>query len=215
MQQCPECERIYTDNTLTYCLDDGAALVPPFNLEATHINTPIPPTVALPTPTPKPRRGSRPMVLGLVALGVLIIGLLIGFWLSQRPNEPSANLASPTPTPVRPTQIKPTPTPVLVTEKATPTPSPLATPSPKNVESEPECMLYNDKADRSGVITRSDCDKKDCELDQSTKGKEYPDKTRVQVIKGSNVKGKRFIWVKVFLVVDKVTVWVATSKIKC
>ncbi len=220
MQQCPECERIYSDNTLTYCLDDGAALVPPFNREATHINTPIPPTVMLPTPapTPTPQRGSRSLVLGLVALVVLLIGLLIGFWMSQRPNEPSANLSSPTPTPaaptpVRPAPIKPTPTPAVVT--ATPTPSPLATPSPKIVESEPECMLYNDKADRSGVITRSDCDKKDCESDESTMGPEYPDKTRVRIIKGSNVKGKRFTWVKVFLVGEKLTVWVAASKIKC
>lgn len=229
MKQCPQCERIYPDNTLSYCLDDGAALLPPFNLEATQINTSIPPSVVPPTvayneppvpspaQTPTPRRGLRPLVLGLVVLVVLLIGLLIGVWLSQRPNESSANLQPATPTPVRPAPIKPTPTPtpILVTEPATPTPSPLATPSPKNVELEPECMLYNDKADRSGVITRSDCDKKDCESDMSTMGDEYPDRTRVQVIKGSNVQGKRFRWVKVFLIEEKLTVWVAASKIKC
>jgi hypothetical protein len=76
-------------------------------------------------------------------------------------------------------------------------------------------MLYNDKADRSGVITRADCDSKDCEADASTMGSEYPDKTRVQVVKGSNVKGKRFTWVKVIIISEKRAVWVASTKIRC
>jgi hypothetical protein len=122
-----------------------------------------------------------------------------------------------TPTPVRPAPIKPTPAveKTTATPTPTPTPSPLATPSTARVESEPECMLYNDKAGHSGVTTRSDCDTKDCDSDSSTKGLEYADRTRVQVIKGSDVKRKKYTWVKVFLVEKNLTVWVAKNKIKC
>ncbi|HEY0406946.1 MAG TPA: hypothetical protein VGC89_14530 [Pyrinomonadaceae bacterium] len=209
------------------------SLVTPFDSEGTHVNAPspavdLPPTVAYNAPPPSPsppspvsepqrQRGLRPWVLGALAVGVLLIGLLIGVWMSQRPNASSSNQAAATPTPARATPTKPTPTPTptpaLVT--ATPTPGPLATASPRNVESEPECMLYNDRADRSGVKVRMNCDTKDCESDDSTIVGEYPDRTRVQVIKGSNVKGKRFTWVKVIIVEEKRAVWVASAKIKC
>jgi uncharacterized membrane protein len=231
MKRCPTCSRTYEDDSLIYCLDDGAPLVASRDPEATLIRSPppvvLPPTLAYneqpappPAPAPATQRGLRPLVLGALVVGVLLIGLLIGVWLSQRPDAPSSNIvAAATPTPARPTPTKPTPTPAPTIEKPTPTPtptpSPLATASPARVESEPECMLYNDKADRSGVVTRSDCDTKDCDSDMDTKGDEYPDKTRVQVIKGSNVKGKRFTWVKVFLVKERLTVWVAASKIRC
>ena len=242
MKQCPTCERIYDDVNLFFCTEDGARLVTPYNSESTHAISPTPPVAVPPPPTlaynatpppapppllaqtPAPRRGPRPVVLGLAVIGVLLVGLLIGVWLSQRPGASSSNLPPATPTPSHPAPSQtptPTPTPILVVERPTPppsptpVPSPLASPSPKNVESGPRCVLYNDKAERSGVVTRSDCDTKDCEADASTKGSEYPDDTPVLVVKGSGVKGKRFTWVKVLLVEQRQTVWVAATKIRC
>lgn len=222
MQQCPTCEVIYEDETLIFCTADGAALVAPFNRNATYFNTPIPPSVPAPTeasndPTPstrmppytsvaEPRSMFRPLTLGALVIAALLGGA-ITVWLLQKPNPSSSNQVSTTATPIR--------TPTLETKEVTPTPSPLATATPKTSALEPECMLYNDKADRSGVITRSDCDIKDCESDSSTIGDEYPDKTPIRVFKGSNVKGKRFTWVKVFLLESKATVWVAASKVRC
>src|SRR3954471_5354676 len=29
MRKCPECNRVYSDETLNYCLEDGAALITP------------------------------------------------------------------------------------------------------------------------------------------------------------------------------------------
>jgi hypothetical protein len=244
MKQCPQCGRTYTDNTLSFCLEDGVKLVAKYDAEATHLNSPqpsdLPPTIAFtdpvapppsphppapapaapPAPAPTPQRGLRSLVLGALVIGVLI-GLGIGaFWLLRRADVPSSNTAAaatPTATPTQTPAPTMTTTPRATPPRPTPTPtaSPLATPSPAGVESEPECMLYNDKAERSGVITRADCDTKDCESDTSTIGDEYPDQTRVRVIKGSRVKGKRFTWVKVLLVEKKLTVWVAASKIKC
>jgi hypothetical protein len=220
MKQCPnpECKRIYDDDSLSYCLDDGVALVPVFDPEATHINTPIPPvptiasnnpTLPMPKPEPMPipvsRSKLRPVVLGTLATGILL-GVGITLWMLQKSSATASNQPPTTPTPIR----------IVATSTPTPTPSPLTSPSPKNVESEPECMLYNDKADRSGVNARVDCDTKNCDSDPTTLTKrEYPDKTRVHVIKDSKVQGKRFQWVKVDIVGTSTTVWVAASKIKC
>jgi hypothetical protein len=95
----------------------------------------------------------------------------------------------------------------------------MATPSRSVVQSTPEpkpdCVLYNDMADRSGVRVRVDCDTRDCDNDSSTISGEYPDNTPVRVVKGANVRGTRFTWAKVIVIDSGETVWVASTKIKC
>jgi len=70
-------------------------------------------------------------------------------------------------------------------------------------------------ADRSGVRVRAGCDTRDCDNDSSTISGEYPDDTAVRVVKGANVRGARFTWVKVIIVDSGEAVWVASTKIKC
>ena len=62
MKKCPECSRTYSDDTLSFCLEDGSLLSAPYNAEETQsptvaINAPeiptveanqIPPAVAMP-----------------------------------------------------------------------------------------------------------------------------------------------------------------------
>ncbi|HKS29975.1 MAG TPA: hypothetical protein VJS44_19290 [Pyrinomonadaceae bacterium] len=244
MKRCPRCSRTYTDDTLSYCLDDGTRLIGGYDADATQVNpfppaSPTAPTVAYQAPTlpspgppppatqpafnePAPRRKSH--LLTIVAVFVaLVIGVGIGGLMFQRYTTTSpAVVASASPTPSaaataatatpRPTS-SPTPAP------ATPTPSPMATPSRSVVQSTPEpktgCVLHNDVADRSGVRVRVDCDTRDCDNDSSTISGEYPDDTPVRVVKGANVRGARFTWVKVVVIDSGETVWVASTKIKC
>lgn len=54
MKQCPSCDRTYSDDTISYCLADGALLSAPYDSQATqeyfasNDNTPPPPTIASP-----------------------------------------------------------------------------------------------------------------------------------------------------------------------
>lgn len=244
MKQCPNCRRTYSDN-LAYCLEDGAALIAAYDVEATQVNSPMPlsnlpptevyaklpptaayqapPLPASPLPAPAPQRKSRAWIVGVVVVAALVVGLVVGGLLFKHSGSETSSSSPPaaTPTPARATTpaVTPTPTatitPAVVTATATPTPSPLATPSPAKVESQSECVLYNDKADREGVRVRLNCDTQDCDSDESTIAGEYPDETPINVVKGSSVKGKRFTWVKVVILQSKRTVWVASTKIKC
>ena len=65
------------------------------------------------------------------------------------------------------------------------------------------------------VTVRRNCDTQDCEKDGSTIVADYPNDTVVRVIKGSNVRGQRFTWVKVVIKASSQTVWVASAKVKC
>jgi hypothetical protein len=240
MKQCPRCKRTYADDTLSYCLDDGTMLIRGYDADATQISPfpapPPPPTVAYGTPTipspgaaqipasnaPAPRRRYW-LAVGALVLAALVIGLSIGGFIFQRDNSPSsAATPSTSPTPssaVAATTATPrtasTPTPA----PATATPTAMATPSQSVVQSTPEpkpgCVLYNDVEDRSTIRVRTSCDTQDCDNDSNTIAGEYPNDTPVRVIKGANVSGARFTWVKVIIIDSGETVWVASTKIKC
>lgn len=65
MKQCPACNRVYTDETLIYCLADGSLLTAKYDSEATQILPAheLPPTVLAVPPTvasPKPVQTSPP-----------------------------------------------------------------------------------------------------------------------------------------------------------
>lgn len=67
MKHCPRCNRTYTDDTLTFCLDDGT----PLSLQRVQDQTLVLPT---PFPPPIPQRRSPLLRYFLVALLCLIVG---------------------------------------------------------------------------------------------------------------------------------------------
>lgn len=239
MKQCPRCNRNYADEALSYCLEDGAVLVKKYDPEATLINPNppapvVPPTVAYPgtpvttpmqTPGPAPAvpaptaRRRSPWAVGALVLVALAVSLTIGGFIFQRSNTPSS--ASPSLEPEQDPVATHTTTPTPVSSTSTPTPvrveeaSPSSTIEQSTPVHEPDCVLYNDKSDKSVIRVRENCDTQNCESDASTIAGEYPDNTAIRVIKGSNVQTARFTWVKVIIAGSGRTVWVASSKIKC
>jgi hypothetical protein len=166
----------------------------------------------MPAPAPRQR---FPLAVGAMVLAALVVGLSIGGFIFQRYSSPSPDAPSASPTPRSLLVAASTPTPA----SATPTPAQMATPSPSIVQSTPEpesnCVLYNDKADKSVVRVRMNCDTQDCDNDSNTIAGEYPDNTPIRVIKGTSVRGAQFTWIKVVITGSGRTVWVASSKIKC
>ena len=55
MKRCPHCERTYADETITFCLVDGALLSAPYDPEAPR---PAPATAAAPIKQPEPKPAS-------------------------------------------------------------------------------------------------------------------------------------------------------------
>jgi hypothetical protein len=153
MKQCPTCNRIFADETLIYCLDDGSLLSSTYDPQATQIITPprpTEPTLTLAsnpyTPPAQPtRQGINPMVVYvLIAVLALVVGGGVIALLKPGAKEVTQSPPStPTPKqesataindePVTKNQAKqdtgklpsPTPTPVE-------TPRPSATPRPTN-----------------------------------------------------------------------------------
>jgi hypothetical protein len=75
MKDCPSCNRTYADDSLTFCLVDGAILSAPYDLEATQ---------RMPNILISPPKTSASLVKWTVR-GALIgigIGLLVGIFLA-------------------------------------------------------------------------------------------------------------------------------------
>ncbi len=157
MKTCPSCSKTYEDESLVFCLDDGARLTRAGDDANATLALPIPgPTVASPRPTPptgqstitvrpepfqmmppqvgadrtrsESRSGALPWVFGIVlVLGAS--GVLIA-WIVTRGRADDASVKRPTPTPVP--GVITTPSPVATSETAktaTPADKPSATPS--------------------------------------------------------------------------------------
>lgn len=154
MKTCPSCRRAYEDESLVFCLDDGARLVRDRALDSDATwNLPTPgPTVASPRPTAPPvqstitsrpeqfqmapppvsgdgmrgesRRGPWPWVFAIV-LVLGASGVLIA-WLMTRSPADDISSKYPAPTPVPRASAAPTP---VATPDAGETPTPRATPS--------------------------------------------------------------------------------------
>lgn len=230
MKQCPRCNRSYTDDTLSYCLDDGTVLIRKYDPQATQIS-PFPTLVAPPPPPykaqpaagaasePAPRQGFPLWAVGAMVVAALLVGLSIGAFIYQSYGPPATETASAQPTPRAMNFTTATPTPVAATPTPLPTATPIATSSPSVVQSTPEpvrnCVLYNDKSDKSMVRVRANCDTQDCDTDASTIVGEYPDNTPIRIIQGSQVRGQNFTWIKVVIISSGRVVWVASSKTKC
>jgi hypothetical protein len=160
MKTCPSCRKSYEDESLVFCLDDGARLVREGGVDTNATwNMPAPgPTVASPRPTPataqstltsgppefqvagrqgngrESTRGVWPWVFAIV-LVLAASGVLIALIMTRgRTGDTSGNY--PTPTPVSGMQAKPSPVPTsevknFVTPNERPTVTPpRPTPSP-------------------------------------------------------------------------------------
>ncbi|MEK6334204.1 MAG: hypothetical protein AABM67_04590 [Acidobacteriota bacterium] len=114
MKSCPTCKRTYADDTLTFCLADGALLSAPYDPHATQVlPTPPPTTIAFSSAPARPQgystaQDSKPKDLRwlyVVAAGFLflIFGLGITILLVQKANTGQgsastgfSNVATPT-----------------------------------------------------------------------------------------------------------------------
>jgi hypothetical protein len=143
MKQCPRCNRIYSDDTLNFCLEDGAALASVFDTEATHrramaetIGTKtlvVPPGGFVPPqPAAKPKWPWVVALIGVLFVLLFFVGVA-GVLLYPKLTTSSNDGSSPTPTAmptVSPSPAgSPTPSqkPVAV---VVPTPPRIASPSP-------------------------------------------------------------------------------------
>ncbi len=112
MKQCPVCKTTYTDDSLKFCLSDGANLTSPaaektvqmaFGREPVPFNTSPDsvPTVFPPTSPPAPaRKGLGLIIAGLLAGFLLLIVAAVAAFMLLRPNDDKNRVAvslSPTP----------------------------------------------------------------------------------------------------------------------
>ena len=115
MKRCPTCSRTYADETLSYCLADGALLSASYDSEATLVLPDIQaknaPTESRPHAQPV-RQSVKPHIIyaiaGLLAIFVIIVGLMMWGRFETKPNslletqvtKPSVSpLTTPTPVP--------------------------------------------------------------------------------------------------------------------
>lgn len=127
MKSCPTCKRTYADDTLTFCLADGALLSPPYDPHATQILPTPPPTTIAFSSAPARRQGystaqdSRPkdlrwLYVAAAAFLFLILGVGVTILLVQRANTGQrsastgfSNEATPTSSPETKTAARTTP----------------------------------------------------------------------------------------------------------
>ena len=116
MKRCPKCNSTYSDDTLSFCLSDGAALLEADGQKTEEFSTSdrgemrieIPKeTVAFQTPAPvttveEKKKGVGAFLLGILAAMFLLVlvgvgGVAIYYLAFDRDNRPVANTATPTP----------------------------------------------------------------------------------------------------------------------
>ena len=105
MKRCPTCNRSFADDTLTFCLDDGARLELEHDPEATVIA--------------QPRKTNSHRVYQVIIALLLLVGLAVVLRISKLPWTGSVNVPAmaglddrpPTSTAAAPSMIVLTPTP--------------------------------------------------------------------------------------------------------
>lgn len=152
MKQCPQCNIIYNDDTLRYCLQDGTplatanagepqtAMLPEMetvvtardNIRDTRWTQTGPPL----TPETKPRTGLTIVLTSLVTL-IIVSVVGAGIWVYMRERQGRNNAASSSPTSANNINTaKATRTPALAANNANTNPSP--TPFPNEAETKKE-----------------------------------------------------------------------------
>ncbi|MDQ3179074.1 MAG: hypothetical protein M3Q33_01000, partial [Acidobacteriota bacterium] len=123
MKQCPVCKTNYSDETMSFCLTDGANLVSlpdaaetvrmSFSNNPLRINVPpeSSPTVFTPPKSNQPvKKGVSPIIVGV--LGFLLLLVVVGFagliaFIALKPSDKKDTIASVSPNPT----VSQTPTP--------------------------------------------------------------------------------------------------------
>ena len=114
MKQCPNCKTTYTDESLRFCLADGANLISvpdaaetvrmSFANDPMRVNVPpdsAPTVFATPiSQTPPVKKGVSPIIVGILGvLLLLVVGLFAAYILLRTTRDKSSSvLVSPTPT---------------------------------------------------------------------------------------------------------------------
>ncbi len=143
MKKCPDCNRTYSDDTLSFCLKDGAILSAPYDPRETRpVNREPLPTLEISssaartnemTPSVSSKRSGRRVLLITLAVAVLLAtGLVIGAnwkaWFggdNLQAKESGLESAGGKPTPQPTPSIAPSATPQSTpSAKPTPTPTP-------------------------------------------------------------------------------------------
>jgi hypothetical protein len=118
MKLCPQCNRTYADETLTFCMSDGALLSAPYKPEATQVMpsilAPAPTIEALPTKQSEPQvkergRGFNVSYVVILLMAVLLAGSAVALFYERGKEGSNSNarqLESQTPAsnPMRPEQ---------------------------------------------------------------------------------------------------------------
>lgn len=120
MKQCPTCSRTFTDESLSYCLDDGSLLSAAHDPDVTLVRTEAP--ISMPPRTDfvhPPLQTSRPSHRWILYPAILLLTLLVGasagwfiYEFQKRTFSTSLGRPSDTPTPISVTE-----TPISVTEQ--------------------------------------------------------------------------------------------------
>jgi len=119
MKRCPTCNRSYSDDTLSFCLEDGTRLAPDYDPEATIIAQPRPPSAQ---PQSSNRRAYQfTILLLLLLLGTAGIGLYVAF---SSNNGGMQAAATPSPEPSRGDPLSLLNQNTSVKASPTPTPTP-------------------------------------------------------------------------------------------
>lgn len=121
MKKCPQCGQTYEDESLFFCLSDGASLTSIPDPEATRLSAPpqIPNTCAIPyySPQPPARGRANPLLIGLVILLLLMLGgsaaaFILYQWTKEKPVV-NQEIKRGTPEPSRTLSINSSATPEL------------------------------------------------------------------------------------------------------
>lgn len=98
MKQCPQCNRTYPDDTLAFCLADGALLSASYSPEETLLlpsarTTNPPSTEILPSQqkSPKEVRNNPKIIYAIIALMSIVIITLAGVIIIPRMSQESKN----------------------------------------------------------------------------------------------------------------------------
>ncbi len=106
MKECPRCSRVYADESLRFCLDDGASLVPrvsPSAQQTLRINPPratrAKPTDVLPGSRLTLAAREQSLIPWIVTGGALLLVVVMGIvitivMLAKRPASPNTNGAN-------------------------------------------------------------------------------------------------------------------------
>jgi hypothetical protein len=105
MKQCPTCNRTYSDETQSFCLDDGTPLIASYDPEATRVMNPPEPKATRAAPrydaslTQAAPRTNPALYIAIALLALLVGGGLVallksGAISSQVPTSPTLNPAA-------------------------------------------------------------------------------------------------------------------------